>query len=126
MSRKRVLSIIVVVIIVMAVIGVYMLVNPATSHLFPKCIFLKFTGYKCPGCGSQRFFHSLLNGDIRQAAHYNAFLFGAIPVIALYLLNDYTKLIPNKVGDVITHHYTIAAIGSIVVLWWVLRNVFDW
>ncbi|MBQ9584384.1 MAG: DUF2752 domain-containing protein [Muribaculaceae bacterium] len=126
MSRKRVFSIILVVIIVMAVVGVYMLINPATSHLFPKCIFLKLTGFKCPGCGSQRFFHSLLNGDLRMAAHYNAFLFGAIPIIALYLLSDYTKLIPKWLDKVLKHPVTIALLVITMIIWWITRNIFNW
>ena len=119
-------SIILVVIIVMAVVGVYMLINPATSHLFPKCIFLKLTGFKCPGCGSQRFFHYLLNGDLRMAAHYNAFLFGAIPIIALYLLSDYTKLIPKWLDKVLKHLVTIALLVITMIIWWITRNIFNW
>lgn len=105
---------------------IYFSINPATSKYMPKCAFLVVSGYKCPGCGCQRAVHSLLHGNIVEALRYNAFFVVAIPVIILYLLNDYTKLIPSKVDGMITHYYTIAAIGVIVVLWWVLRNVFDW
>ncbi|MBP5687537.1 MAG: DUF2752 domain-containing protein [Muribaculaceae bacterium] len=126
MSKSRSAKIWVFVIVLVVVAFFYFSINPATSKYVPRCVFLTFTGFKCPGCGAQRAIHSLLHGNIVDALHYNAFFLAAVPVIALYLLNDYTKLIPSKVGEVITHHYVIAAIGVIAVLWWVLRNVFDW
>lgn len=118
------IGIFVVLLIVVAVF--YFSINPATSKYLPRCVFLVITGYKCPGCGSQRVIHSLLHGNFIDALRYNAFFVAAIPVIALYVINDYTRLIPKKVGEVITHHYAIAALGAIVILWWVLRNVFGW
>jgi hypothetical protein len=126
MSKKRAVKIGIIVVLLMVGAVFYFSINPATSKYLPRCVFLVITGYKCPGCGSQRAIHSLLHGNLIDALRYNAFFLAALPLIALYLINDYTKLIPKKVGEVITHHYTIAAIGIIVVLWWVLRNVFGW
>lgn len=126
MSKSRSVKIWLFVVVLAVVAFFYFSINPATSKYVPRCVFLTLTGYKCPGCGCQRAVHSLLHGNFLDALRYNAFFLAAVPVIALYLLNDYTKLIPVKVGEVITHHYTIAAIGIVVMLWWVLRNVFDW
>lgn len=126
MGKSRSVKIWIIVVLLIVVAVFYFSINPATSKYMPRCVFLVVTGYKCPGCGSQRVIHSVLHGDFVAAFRYNAFFMVAIPLIILYLLNDYTKLIPGKVGEVITHHYTIAAIAIVVVLWWVLRNVFDW
>ncbi len=126
MSKSRSVKIWILVVLLIVVAVFYFSINPATSKYMPRCVFLVVTGFKCPGCGSQRAIHSLLHGNFIDALRYNAFFVAALPVIALYFLNDYTKLLPSKVDEVITHHYTIAVLGVIVVLWWVLRNVFDW
>ncbi len=126
MGKSRAVKIGVFVALLILVAIVYFGINPATSKYVPKCGFLVISGYKCPGCGCQRAIHSLLHGNFVDALRYNAFFVVAIPVIILYLLNDYTQLIPSKVGEVITHHYTIAILGVLLVLWWILRNVFDW
>ncbi|MBR5030206.1 MAG: DUF2752 domain-containing protein [Muribaculaceae bacterium] len=125
MTRKRAIKIAVIAVVI-AVIVLYFSVNPATNKFFPRCIIQSITGYRCPGCGSQRVIHSLLHGDIRAAIGYNAFLVFAIPLIVLYLLNDYTKLIPAKFGKVLTHPATLISLLVAVFLWWVLRNVFGW
>jgi hypothetical protein len=126
MSKSRSVKIWILVVLLIVVAVFYFSINPATSKYMPRCVFLVVTGFKCPGCGSQRAIHALLHGNFIDALRYNAFFVAALPVIALYFLNDYTKLLPSKVDEVITHHYTIAVLGVIVVLWWVLRNVFDW
>src|SRR5690606_2629375 len=47
---------------VLAVVGFYGLVDPATGIL-PSCPFYTLTHWYCPGCGSQRALHALLHGD---------------------------------------------------------------
>ena len=61
--------------------------SPEGSSWFPKCIFLQLTGLKCPGCGSQRVVHNLLNLNIRQAFEANAFLVLALPYIISLLVS---------------------------------------
>jgi len=46
---------------------VYSRFSPEGNAWFPKCIFLQLTGLKCPGCGSQRVIHNLLNLNIQKA-----------------------------------------------------------
>lgn len=41
------------------------------SGKFPECIFLKITGYYCPGCGNTRSLLAFLHGDIIGALHNN-------------------------------------------------------
>ena len=126
MSFKRKVVITLGAVAVVAFVAVYLFFNPSTSSFFPKCVFLSATGYKCPGCGSQRFIHSMLHGDITQALHYNAYLMGALPIIAIYLLNDYTKLLPHWVDNVLKHPVTITALVVSMIVWSVLRNIYNW
>ena len=126
MSKRRAVSFWGFLVLLIVVAIFYFSINPATNKYMPRCLFLVITGYKCPGCGCQRAVHALLHGNFLDALRFNAFFVVALPVIAIYLFNDYTHLIPNKMSEVITHHYTIAALAIVVMLWWVLRNVLDW
>ncbi|MBO6513222.1 MAG: DUF2752 domain-containing protein [Phycisphaerales bacterium] len=40
----------------------------------PPCPFWKFTGLYCPGCGSMRACHSVLNGDVAGGFDFNPLL----------------------------------------------------
>ena len=123
---RRPLIILLVAALLLVLGLVYYALDPSSSTLFPRCTFLSLTGYKCPGCGSQRFIHSMLHGDITQALHYNAYLMGALPIIAIYLLNDYTKLFPQWVDDILKHPVTITALVVSMIVWSVLRNIYNW
>lgn len=48
-----------------------------------KCPFYFFTGYLCPGCGSQRAIAALLHGNLTDAIHSNILLVILIAVLVL-------------------------------------------
>lgn len=101
-------------------------IDPATSKWFPKCPFYLLTGFKCPGCGSQRAVHQLLHLHIGAAFRCNALLVAFIPLLAFLLSADLLRYRFPK--------YYLAsrkpALGwtvlAVILLWWVLRNVFGW
>ena len=82
-SGKRLLVYISLPVLVLAMIFIYTTFTPAESELFPKCIFRRLTGLECPGCGSQRAIHHLLNGEIGAAWKMNQLLIISIPYIIL-------------------------------------------
>lgn len=107
-------------------VGVYYLFDPSASGMFPKCRLLQLTGYKCPGCGTQRMLHSLLHFDFVTAFRYNAYLLTLFPVfILLMLLDGWQKWLSRKWAD-ITTYILVGLFLVTTILWWVLRNVFDW
>lgn len=57
-------------------------VPPSIKNLYPPCMLHATTGLHCPGCGTTRCLHSLLNGEIRQAFAYNIFAPVFVPVLA--------------------------------------------
>lgn len=75
--------------LVAILLGVYFLLDP-TQHFFPKCPFLWLTGWKCPGCGSQRAVHHLLNGHVLEALRVNFLFVLAFPYVLLGLVLEYT------------------------------------
>ncbi len=104
---------------------VYFLLDPAQYNFFPKCPFYAVTGYKCPGCGSQRAVHALLNLDFPGAFMANPLLVIAIPYIILGFLFDYTRLgerIP-RVRKILYGKNAILIVLVIVIAYWILRNI---
>jgi Protein of unknown function (DUF2752) len=56
--------------------------DPATSGLFPSCPLLYLTGWYCPGCGSLRAMHQLLQGNLRAAWSLNPLTILLLPFLA--------------------------------------------
>ena len=124
MYRKITIIVIAVALLVLGV--VYYVADPSQSSLFPRCNFLMLTGYKCPGCGSQRAVHALLHGDVAAAFKYNALLFIAVPWIIVCL---YAEFMRTRVPRLYARLFAPVAIWSslaVVLLWWLLRNIFGW
>jgi hypothetical protein len=58
------------------------LFDPATSGLFPPCPLRYLTGWYCPGCGSLRAMHQLLQGNLRAAWALNPLTILLLPFLA--------------------------------------------
>lgn len=106
------------------VVGVYALFDPAHTP-FPRCLFLTATGLKCPGCGSQRAIHAILSGDIAQAWHYNAFMVASLPLIALLLVAQTLRKSRPEFYNRLNSKAIILTILVAIILWWIIRNIFD-
>lgn len=124
MRRTLVITLVLAVLIVLGV--VYYAVDPVSSSLFPRCTFLSLTGYKCPGCGSQRAIHALLNGDVAAAFHYNAMLFIAVPWALLCLVTEALRTRCPRWYARVNSPALIWAFLAMVLGWWLLRNLFGW
>jgi hypothetical protein len=59
----------------------------APGNLLPPCPLHALTGLYCPGCGSTRALHALLQGDVPGALAMNPLLVVALPVLAAMALN---------------------------------------
>lgn len=108
----------------LSLIVVYSMFNPSDSPIFPKCPFLLLTGYKCPGCGTQRAIYSLLHFNIVQAFKYNAMLVISIPVIVLYLYAEYIRKRSPEFYSKLHKVRIILSIFICFVTWGILRNIF--
>lgn len=100
--------------------------NPENNIFFPKCPFYLLTGYKCPGCGSQRAIHHILNLRIYDALKENALLVVSIPYLATGIVFNNLKSLTPKTLLWRQRLYGVKAINIIIViiiLFWVLRNI---
>ncbi len=72
-------------IVAVSILSLYFFTNPSDVNFFPECLFHKFTGYHCPGCGSQRAIHDLLRGNILQALSHNILIITLVVGTLMYL-----------------------------------------
>lgn len=125
MTRKTVIWIFTVA-VVFATATFYALTDPSTSNWMPQCVFLKLTGFKCPGCGAQRTLHALLNGQFNQLFSYNPLLFFIVPVALSIALVENNRQKYPRLHKALTSTTLWIATVVIVILWTVVRNIFDW
>ena len=110
--------------VLLTLAAVYFFFDPNTEGAFPKCAFYVLTGWKCPGCGSQRALHALLHGDITGAFHMNMW----IPVAAIYIVLVMFALFfsnrNSRYSKIVTNDYLFATFLLFTIAWFVLRNVY--
>lgn len=106
-----------------AFVCVIFVFDPLTSGIYPRCPSKLLTGFDCPGCGSTRALHALLHLRWAGAWRYNAAVFFALPLMALYLVGP--RLPRRNVLNRLAHDPRLSwAVVAAVVLWTVLRNIF--
>ena len=115
-----------VAVIVIAGIAIYSTFDPSTVRFFPRCTFLTLTGLKCPGCGTQRAIHALLHGNFLEAVRFNAMMVASVPLLALYGYAEIVRKSKPRFYNKVKSTPIILTIFGLVVLWWILRNVFGW
>ena len=123
---RRTLIVILAIAALMVFGFIYYAVDPTSSALFPQCGFLTLTGYKCPGCGSQRAIHALLNGDVAAAFRHNAMLFIAVPWILLCLFAETQRVRHPRLYARLHPPVLIWLFLAMLLAWWLLRNIFNW
>jgi len=109
--------------LVVVIFLVYYFVNPSNINLFPKCPLYSSTGIYCPGCGSQRALHDMLNFKFKEMIGHNfLFLFGIIIIIYHFIVEGilYFK---GKDYNLLYKPKTPIIILIIVILYWILRNI---
>jgi hypothetical protein len=111
-----------------AVLLLYFFVEPKNGNL-PKCFFHELTGLYCPGCGVQRSFHALLNGQILTAIDYN-FLFILFLPLLIYFILAFAWGKKHAASSFIYKPVFSFAVVFVVISFWVLRNIpftpFSW
>lgn len=120
------------VILLLSLIYIYTAVSPSDSELFPKCPTLMYLGFECPGCGSQRAIHHILNLEIFEAMKMNALAVFTIPYLLVWaVFKLYFMRIDNpseamlKWRKRLFGEIAIKIIFVLVVLFCVVRNFTD-
>lgn len=107
--------------------GVLFARDPAHSRLFPPCPFHYLTGLYCPGCGSLRALHQLLNGHPGAALGLNPLMVVCLPFIVYGLLAEAMRLFFNRPLPMpfIRAHWIWTLFG-VIVLYGIARNIPAW
>jgi hypothetical protein len=126
LRTKKIVFFCLVISIFVPLVIIYGKLNPENSQLFPKCPFRILTSYECPGCGSQRAIHYLLNLKIGSAIQANALLVLSIPYVLLLFLAELLKPKSRFFTRLYKILYSAKAIWTvflIIVFWWFARNL---
>ena len=100
------------------------LFDPATSGLFPPCPVRYLTGWYCPGCGSLRAIHQLLEGNLRAAWAMNPLAVSLLPFL-LYGLASHAlfALRGRYLPSVFLRAAWIRALCVAIVVYGIARNL---
>ena len=75
------------------------------------CVFTKFFGFPCPGCGMTRALVSLILLDFKSAAKYNIVVF-FMPYVFAYLFFDFKHK---------AHKFVLLGIAAIAIINWIYK-----
>lgn len=116
------------ILIIIALVSTYIwpdIISILIRDISPGCLFRKYTGLSCPGCGGTRAARAMLAGDWLGALKYNFLL----PLAALILTAEYIQLwlksLKKSVSEWFTKWYRQSILLSAwaVLVWFVLRNI---
>ena len=100
-------------------------VPPGEETFYPRCLLHSLTGLHCPGCGTTRALHALLNGHVAQAIAYNALILLVLPVVIWSVIRE--KLSPDRTWSEhrSRHRATICVwlFVALLLIFGVLRNL---
>lgn len=114
----------IIFLIIVGIIFIYTSINPNKVDFLPKCPFFVISGLYCPGCGSQRATHQLLNFNFLGVLKNNIlYVFGIIIISYHFSILAIQKFSNKEVYNYIYHPKTPIIILIFILLFWVLRNI---
>ena len=95
------------------------------SMKLPPCLFHKWTGFYCPGCGGTRAIRELLQGHVMNSFFYHpVVVYGSVLYIWFMISHtvEYVSKGKFRIGMPYTDKYLYIAAG-IILLQWVIKNM---
>lgn len=102
---------------------IYFIVDPMTARWMPKCVWVTFTGFECPGCGTQRAFHALLHGDFIGAAKANPLLLVIVPYFITLAVSEMTARRYPRLFAIVHGPWVVVPVLVCIGAWWIIRNI---
>ncbi len=98
--------------------------DPRKPGIYPVCPFLALTGCYCPGCGTLRALHMLLNGNAAAALGYNALAALALPFVGYSYVTGALRAFGMRApGPVFVRPVLIWGLLAVVLVFWAARNL---
>lgn len=117
-----VMALIAAIVAAVGIVAVYAVFDPHEEY-FPKCPVKLLTGFDCPGCGSQRALHALLNGDVAGAVRFNPLLVAALPLLALLTVAEMAPGRLQRLRYFLNSRGFILGVIAVIVVWTIARNI---
>ena len=102
----------------------YFFINPQEVNFLPECPLHATTGFYCPGCGSQRATHKLLNFNIFGALQQNVLYLISLLLLGYHLIiTGINTIFKRQYYNYIYHPKTPLVILVMIIIFWILRNI---
>ncbi|MHB1147950.1 MAG: DUF2752 domain-containing protein [Lutibacter sp.] len=102
----------------------YFFINPKEVNFLPECPLYATTGIYCPGCGSQRATHQLLNFNIFGLLQQNVLYLIGLLILAYHLIvTGINTVFKKQLNNYIYHPKTPLVILAVILIFWILRNI---
>jgi hypothetical protein len=116
--------IITVLLLLVAIVGVYLYFgHPAEYVWLPSCPLRVLTGWLCPGCGTLRAAHHLLNGQLCLAFRCQPLFISLSPFLALLVCKMLYEKWRNSTLFFPFEVPIYWLIGIVIFLFFLLRNI---
>lgn len=99
---------------------------PERSRFAPPCVFHRMTGLHCPGCGSTRAVHALLNLRFGEAVKKNVLFLAALPFLGLWAVRGVSRWVrgePQPQPRVMQRPWVAVVLIAVIVAFGILRNL---
>ena len=98
--------------------------NPATDWFFPPCPFRALTGLLCPGCGTLRALHELLNGHLFAALRLNPLMMLLLPYVGYSATMSGLEFVTmRRLTRVFIPPACIWVLLAVILTFWIVRNI---
>ncbi len=102
----------------------YFFINPSEVDFLPKCPLYVTTGVYCPGCGSQRATHQLLQLNILGVLQQNVLYFLGILILGYhFIVTSLNSILKKNFYNYIYHPKTPLILLVLIIFYWILRNI---
>ncbi|MDA0196174.1 MAG: DUF2752 domain-containing protein [Bacteroidetes bacterium] len=109
--------------VIVSLAALLLILDPVTYD-FPSCLIREYAGIYCPGCGSQRAVHALLNGHFKSAFNYNPLIYFGLVIIlyntSILSINRFSK---ETFKNILNRPYTPVVVAAMIILFGILRNI---
>jgi len=111
--------------LIVSVIGIALYnYNPVEFTYAPQCLFNKFTGLYCTGCGTARSLHALLHGKFLEAIDFNILTVASLPFLFYALIAEtIRKFTRFKIRAVDISTRLIQLLLILIIIFTILRNI---
>lgn len=108
----------------LAAVVFFALFNPEKALHWLQCPFHAVTGFYCPGCGSCRALHQLLQGHLFTALRCNHLLVVCAPFLGYALASRASMAVRGKgLPSFVVPALWIQLLAVYLVVYWIVRNI---